>query len=257
MKHLLFVAVLAAPLSASAQTISNSPLPCSQSDQVGDLGFNGLECVRCTITGKHVAGKADITFDTEPVLSSIVRGGPADGKLEERDVLVALDGQLITTSAAAVHYSWLEVGKPVRVTVRRAGILKEIDITPRGRCRPLTQDFFPTFRTTSKDMKLFPLTNLKARGWLGVGLSLPLGGVEWTTPISFATFPEVADVTPDSPAAKAGVRKGDVLIAINGVSLRTRDGTTLFRTVQPGQQVTLLVIRDASALTLTITATAR
>src|SRR5436190_18562312 len=101
--HRLFVvALLTAALPASAQPVPKPIQPCAKTDQIGDLGFTGLECVRCVIIGRHVAGKADIEFGTEPVLSGIVKGGPADGKLEERDVLVAIDGQLITTSAAAV-----------------------------------------------------------------------------------------------------------------------------------------------------------
>src|SRR6185503_7646690 len=62
-------------------------LPCAKADQVADLGFMGTECRNCTITGKHIAGQADIEFATEPILSGIRKGGPADGKLEERDVL--------------------------------------------------------------------------------------------------------------------------------------------------------------------------
>jgi len=104
----------------------------------GDLGYAGTECHGCMISGKHVLGEPDIEFDAEPILSGIRKDGPADGKLAEQDVLVAIDGQDITTRAAAVHLSWLEPGKPVRLTVRRAGVLTDVEITPTAGCRGLT-----------------------------------------------------------------------------------------------------------------------
>jgi S1-C subfamily serine protease len=101
----------------------------------GDLGYSGTECHGCVISGRHVSGEPDMEFDSEPILSGIREGGPADGKLAERDQLVAIDGQPITTRAAAVQLSWLEPGKPVRLTVRRQGVLAEVEITPTARCR--------------------------------------------------------------------------------------------------------------------------
>jgi len=97
----------------------------------GDLGYSGTECHGCVISGKHVFGEPDIEFDAEPILSDIRKDGPADGKLAEQDALVAIDGQDITTRAAAVQLSWLEPGKPVRLTVRRAGVLTDVESRPR------------------------------------------------------------------------------------------------------------------------------
>lgn len=104
----------------------------------GDLGFSGTECHGCVISGRHVFGEPDMEFDSAPILTGIREGGPADGKLAERDALVAIDGQPITTRAADVQLSWLEPGKPVRLTVRRQGVLAEVEITPTPRCRRVT-----------------------------------------------------------------------------------------------------------------------
>ncbi|HYW74841.1 MAG TPA: PDZ domain-containing protein [Pyrinomonadaceae bacterium] len=106
----------------------------------GDLGYSGTECHGCFMSGKHQPGKPDIEFDAEPIISGIRQNGPADGKLEEKDVLVAIDGQPITTRPAAVQLSWLEPDKPVRVTVRRDGVITDVEIVPVARCRKVTQD---------------------------------------------------------------------------------------------------------------------
>ena len=105
----------------------------------GDLGYSGTECHGCEISGKHIQGEPDILFDSEPILSDIRSGGPADGKLQEQDVLVAVDNKSITTREAAIRLSWLEPGKPVRLTVRRNGELREVEIVPTPRCRRVTQ----------------------------------------------------------------------------------------------------------------------
>lgn len=101
----------------------------------GDLGYAGTECHGCVISGRHVLGEPDIMFDSAPLISDIRKGGPADGKLAEKDALAAIDGDAITTRAAAIKLSWLEPGKPVRLTVRREGVPTEVEITPTARCR--------------------------------------------------------------------------------------------------------------------------
>jgi len=106
----------------------------------GDLGYAGTECLGCVISGKHERGKPDIEFDSEPIISDIRKDGPAEGKLEERDVLVAIDGQPITTRPAAIQLSWLEPDKPVHLTVRRNGVPTDVEIVPVARCRKVTQD---------------------------------------------------------------------------------------------------------------------
>jgi S1-C subfamily serine protease len=55
----------------------------------------------------------------------------------------------------------------------------------------------------------------------------------------------VADVTPNGPAARAGIRRGDVIAVFDGKPMD--DGNTLRNRVAstpPGTQATLTVIRD-------------
>ena len=96
----------------------------------GDLGYTGTECHGCTISGKHLAGEPDMEFAAEPVLSGIRKDGPADGKLQEGDLLVAIDGQAITTREAAVQLSWLKPNEPVRLTVHGSASTRRVEIRP-------------------------------------------------------------------------------------------------------------------------------
>ncbi len=68
----------------------------------------------------------------------------------------------------------------------------------------------------------------------------------------------VGDVTPDSPAAKAGLKEGDVITAFNGEPLADAKGLTLAVTaVPPGTKVTLDVLREGKTEKLTATTAER
>lgn len=85
-------------------------------------------------------------------------------------------------------------------------------------------------------------------GWLGVsGKGVPAGG----TGSADAAGVVVSSVAPKSPAASAGLRKGDVVLAVDGqptpdmISLRQA-----IRLHRPGEQVVLSVLRSGRTLTL-------
>lgn len=63
---------------------------------------------------------------------------------------------------------------------------------------------------------------------------------------------EVVSLSPGSPAAKAGLAKGDLLVRINGMPIRTRD--TLQETIRRsgGKPVTLEYVRNGMSHTVTI-----
>jgi C-terminal processing protease CtpA/Prc len=59
--------------------------------------------------------------------------------------------------------------------------------------------------------------------------------------VHVTSYPHVTEVVPSSPAARAGLRTGDQIIAVNG-----RDGmnTPLFQDVRVGTRVVLRIRRD-------------
>ncbi|MFI5244873.1 MAG: PDZ domain-containing protein [Gemmatimonadales bacterium] len=93
-----------------------------------------------------------------------------------------------------------------------------------------------------------------AQAWLGVGIACgdwELMTRNGTYTWSFRKPPVVAEVTPGSPAARAGLREGDTLIALDGVSLVAEAGGVRLSQLEPGQKLTLAYRRGyAGSVTL-------
>ncbi|WP_372624110.1 Do family serine endopeptidase [Falsiroseomonas sp.] len=87
------------------------------------------------------------------------------------------------------------------------------------------------------------------RGWLGVSLQPMDRELATVLRIEDAKGALVADVEPNSPAARAGIRPGDVLTAIDGTRVESpRDLAAGVAAVTPGRIATLAVLRDGAAL---------
>jgi S1-C subfamily serine protease len=68
----------------------------------------------------------------------------------------------------------------------------------------------------------------------------------------------VQEVAPGSPAAKAGLRPGDLVVAIDGQSVADYGELgARIRAHKPGDQVTLKVVRGGSETTITATLSQR
>jgi serine protease Do len=64
----------------------------------------------------------------------------------------------------------------------------------------------------------------------------------------------VAQVTPDSPAARAGVRQGDVILKVNGQAITdSNDLRNRISSMAPGSRVELAIQRDGRSETLAVT----
>jgi serine protease Do len=64
----------------------------------------------------------------------------------------------------------------------------------------------------------------------------------------------IDEVAPDSPAAKAGTLKGDVVVSFDGESVRSaQQFTRLVRETPPGRTVKMVVTRDGKRMDLTVT----
>jgi S1-C subfamily serine protease len=98
-------------------------------------------------------------------------------------------------------------------------------------------------------------------GWFGFGISCDCSvrqGESGRPPVwRFKEPPEVFSVEPDSPADRAGLQHGDVLVEIDGVLLTDDEGGRRFGAVRPGQTVTFKYRRGAAVGEVTLTASRR
>jgi S1-C subfamily serine protease len=86
-------------------------------------------------------------------------------------------------------------------------------------------------------------------GYLGVTPSLTTGGPDGAL---------VQEVAPDSPAAQAGLRAGDVVTSIDGQAVENySELVARIRTHQPGDRVTLTVVRGGDETTISATLSQR
>lgn len=97
------------------------------------------------------------------------------------------------------------------------------------------------------------------QGWFGIGLSCSdcvLSRDDSVSVWSFSKPPEIHYVDPDSPAADAGLRRGDVLIEIDGLPITSREGGRRFGATKPGDEVRWTYERNGKQKEVTLVASA-
>jgi membrane-associated protease RseP (regulator of RpoE activity) len=119
------------------------------------LGITGMEC-NCTFT----ADKEERLwlFRAEPKIQDVDRKGPSHGILKKGDVIVAIDGMLITTRKAGVRFANLAAGKPVELTVRRRfGSTRTVTVIPQATPAPaVLVDHTVSFDDSSNTVTIEP-----------------------------------------------------------------------------------------------------
>jgi len=89
----------------------------------------------------------------------------------------------------------------------------------------------------------------RQQGYLGVGLTDRTDGGQGAV---------IASVEDGSPAATAGIKEGDVVVAINGRPIAGRTGMiAVVRDAQPGDAVKITIERNGKSVTLAATLVAR
>lgn len=94
-----------------------------------------------------------------------------------------------------------------------------------------------------------------SRAWFGFSLSCSdctmtstSAGMRWR----FSVPPGIVAIEPGSPAERAGLRVGDVLVAVDGMSLASDSGAEHFASVRPGQSPRFTVRRGGRSLQIPV-----
>jgi serine protease Do len=103
------------------------------------------------------------------------------------------------------------------------------------------------------------ITELKDKGvvtraWLGVQIQPVTSGIAESLGMKKAAGALVDEAKPDTPAARAGIRAGDVITAVNGNAIK--DSHALAReisTMVPGSSAKLDILRNGGSKTITVT----
>ncbi len=220
-------------------------------------------------------------FSVEPSLWGIHEDGPAAGKLEDGDVLVAVNDRAVTTMQASEELEHLEVGTPVRLTVRRGSRLVDVEVAPsrscaavwvsagveppslweeRGRVQVGLSDSARlralVERSPALHRALAGVGRRTGSGFLGVAIrcgecELILSAEAGGSRFRFNEYPEVVEVAEGSLAERAGLHPGDVLTHVNGKDLRTEAGADrLARLIlRPGERVEIRYVRSGEPRT--------
>lgn len=203
----------------------------------GTLGFSGYHCAGCAIYTEDDF----IEFEAEPRIGQVDPGGPAAGRLEPLDQLVAVDGMLITTRGAAIRLATVKPGESVRLTVRRGGNLTDVSVTADAECaaRARMPGWFERYRA--------------GRSHLGIGIRCAAGCTvriddDGSAVWSFREQPTITGVMPGSSADRAGVRDGDLLVSIDGLEITSSAAGVRMGNFAAGDSVSIVVRRAETYL---------
>lgn len=103
-------------------------------------------------------------------------------------------------------------------------------------------------------VRVYSFNTEKGKGWLGVELQDVTKKMQENKSLSVSSGAYVTDVTEDSPAEKAGIKEGDVIVKFDGSDIE--DGNDLIREVRrhkPDAEAKVDIVRKGDKKTLTVT----
>lgn len=199
-------------------------------------------------------------------VQDVREGTPASrAGLRNGDIIASFDGERVR---GVRHFSRLVLETPpdraVSAVIVRGTERQTIQVTPEaGRFgayfpdvgREIGREIERGMRAIPRDFDFdfdFEFPDRISRGRLGVSLT-PLGD-QLATYFGVKEGALVSSVEPDSPAAQAGIKAGDVITAVNGRTVaNVGDVMTAVREAAPGAAIDIRVVRNKKEMTLKVT----
>ena len=206
--------------------------------------FAGPKVFLGIVPGDGAALKASGFQGDGLLIKRVVSGGPAEkAGVQSGDVLIELDSKPIADlDDLSFFLRRFNPGDKVKVVVRRDNQSRSFDVT-------LAE---PPMREMEVITQVPPVTSSSGRAFLGVSVTsindnlLEYFGVDQGVGVL------IDNVVEDSPASRAGIRVGDVLVLIENHEVESPGRLSrLIRRFKPGDEVKVLVVRSGREKTLT------
>jgi hypothetical protein len=260
---------------------------CDTTSPVTVLGFTFAARLSRGVGANTVYGASgnltasSVSYADEPLVGRVDEDGPAEGKLRSGDLIARVNGYAITTPEGAAALSSARPGVSLVLTVRRGENLVPVTIIPRGARCPLmlggtygpaanaysTTKIAPSIVQGMSVSKLAPgnsvvlgQTSALMRtaingGWLGIGFDCEDCGQRaqgsgrvWY----FREAPVIYNVDTGSPAYNAGIRRGDVLLRVDGKDITTAAAGARLGQVKVGEKLNLTYRRGSKVADATL-----
>jgi serine protease Do len=277
---LLLALILTAGVALAQQPAPPPPSPPDDSDQsfsffISGDGFLGVYAENIS---RENMGRYHVSTVRGVGITRVVKDSPAEkAGLRKDDVILRLDGENVSSVRKLNRLvSEMAPDQSVRVSFSRAGAEQEVTATVGKRSnQSFASDMFPegskVWKWEGADPKTFkwegPLLN---RGDLfdnNGGFSFSLGNSRRIGVSTMQLTKQLADyfgiaggkgvlvtaVTDDGPAAKAGVKAGDVITAVDGEAVDSSGDISRVINSKKEGDVTLTIVRNKSQQTIRVT----
>jgi len=203
------------------------------------------------------------------VVDRVREGSPAEkAGIKEQDVIIDFDGERVRS---ARQFSRLvdetAEGRAVKMTILRSGQRLALDVTPEarpfGRVVPAPLERFRTPelpeipampRMREFDRRLLPEIEIWSSRAGRLGVQIEDVQDQLADYFGVKTGALVTSVAEDTPAARAGIKAGDVITKVNGEAVEgSADVRRQLRRVDPGKEFQIDVVRDRKPLPFKVT----
>ncbi|HEV2304674.1 MAG TPA: PDZ domain-containing protein [Candidatus Acidoferrales bacterium] len=218
-----------------------------------DTGWLGLEMTEVT---PEKAKELKVSLERGVVVTEVLQGSPAaKAGLETNDVIEEYDGH---TVEGTMQFRRLvretPPGRSVNVRVMRGGTEKRLTIEVGSAARNMDTELRQLMPLKNFNFK-FNMPEIFAGMTPGLGIEAEdvsgQLGEYFHVPGDAGVL--VREVSPGTPAAKAGLKAGDVITRVDGVAVKTVDELReQLREKHEQKTVPLTVVRNGSQTTLTV-----
>ena len=185
----------------------------------------------------ELAAAIGVEGTTGALVSEVLPNSPADGILQQGDVILSFNGDTVDSSSELpVLVGTTAIGTDSKVTVLRNGQEETLDVTIGKHEAQTASAANPAEDTVAGKTLGVTVAPLSDATRAEIGVSEGVHGVV------------VTSLKPDSPAAKAGLRRGDVIVKLGNQDVETPEALKSALESQTTDPALVLINRGGSQI---------